>query len=185
MRRGSILVFGLLAGLALGSSVALADARADNLKELVDVVGVGEAFDAARDMVRQQARSDADKGMASLLTRLDASPEVVEQLRQAYGEFIDEVTAGAMNRDQMAAIWIESYGANFTDDELKQLLGFYQSPLGKKAVAAARIAMPKVMQKMQAELQPRLQPAVQRYTVKVQKVIADCHCERKAVPAEK
>jgi hypothetical protein len=172
-------------GLSLAALPALGDTRSEHLSALMDAAGVTQAFDAARDMVRQQARSDADRGMASLLTQLDAGPEVVAQLRQAYGEFIDEVTAAAMHRDEMAVIWGEAYGASFSDEEISQLLAFYQSPLGQKAVAASRSAMPKVMEKMQADLNPRLQPAIQRYTGKVQKIIAECHCERPSQPSEK
>jgi hypothetical protein len=165
---------------ALFAVPAQADTRAQQITALMDAEGVSQAFDAARDMVRQQARSDADKGMATLLTRIDASPEVLAQLRKVYNEFIDEVTAGAMHRDEIAAVWGEAYGANFSDAELKELLAFYQSPLGQKTVNAARSAMPKVMEKMQADLQPHLQPAIQHYTEQVRKVLAECNCERKA-----
>jgi hypothetical protein len=95
------------------------------------------------------------------------------------------VTAAAMHRDEMALIWGETYGESFSDEEISQLLAFYQSPLGQKAVSASRSAMPKVMEKMKADLNPRLQPAIQRYTGKVQKIIAECHCERPAQPPEK
>jgi hypothetical protein len=165
---------------AVVSVPSQAETRAQQISALMDAEGVGQAFDAARDMVRQQARSDADKGMATLLTRIDANADVMGQLRKAYNEFIDEVTAGAMHRDEMATVWGEAYGSNFSDEELKQLLAFYQSPLGQKTVAASRAAMPKVMEKMQADLQPHLQPAIQRYTEQVRKIIATCNCERKA-----
>ncbi len=153
--------------------------RAETLNALMEAEGVGQAFDSARDMVRQQAKADADKGMASLLTRLDATPEVIAELRRVYGEFIDSVTTGAFQRDDLAKMWGEAYGASFSDEELTKLLAFYQSPLGQKTVSLARSAMPKVMEKMQTELQPRLQPAIQRYTEQVRKIVADCKCERK------
>jgi len=167
------LVFSLLAASSHAST------RAETLNALMEAEGVGQAFDSARDMVRQQAKADADKGMASLLTRLDATPEVIAELRRVYGEFIDSVTTGAFQRDDLAKMWGEAYGATFSDAELTQLLAFYQSPLGQKTVAVARTAMPKVMEKMQTELQPRLQPAIQRYTEQVRKIVADCKCERK------
>jgi hypothetical protein len=158
---------------------AHAATRAETLNALMEAEGVGQAFDSARDMVRQQAKADADKGMASLLTRLDATPEVIAELRRVYGEFIDSVTTGAFQRDELAKMWSDAYGASFSDEELAQLLAFYQSPLGQKTVSLARSAMPKVMEKMQTELQPRLQPAIQRYTEQVRKIVADCKCERK------
>ncbi len=179
MRFVAVICFTLL----LVTNVAVADTRAERLATLMEAEGVSAAFDAAREMVRQQTKADADKGMASLLTHLDASQQVMDQLHQAYSEFIDEVTKGAFRREDMVASWSDAYGANFSDDELTQLLAFYQSPLGIKTVAAARSSMPKVMEKMQAELQPRLRPAIKRYTEQVGKVIADCKCERKSAEA--
>ena len=86
--------------------------RAETLSSLMEAEGVTQAFDTARDMLRVQAKADADKGMASLLTRLDATPEVIASLRKAYAEFIDSVTTGAFQRDDLARMWAEAYGAS-------------------------------------------------------------------------
>ena len=169
-----------LIALPLMAATAQAANRSETLSALMEAEGVTQAFDTARDMLRVQTKADADKGMASLLTRLNATPEVVASLRKAYAEFIDSVTTGAFQKEDLARMWAEAYGASFSDDELTQLLAFYQSPLGQKTVASSRSAMPKVMEKMQSELQPRLQPAIQRYTEQVRKIVADCKCERTA-----
>jgi hypothetical protein len=147
--------------------------------------GVSQAFDSARAMLHVQAKTDADKGLAGLLSRLDAPPEVVTKLRKVHSEFINSVTAGAFRREDLAAMWADSYGEMFTDEELEKLLAFYQSPLGQKAVTASRSVMPKIMEKMQADLQPRLQPEIQRYTELLRKIVADCNCERAAGAPEK
>ncbi len=52
----------------------------------------------------------------------------------------------------------------YTTDELEQLVEFYETPLGQKALKT----MPQVMQEAQSRMQPRLQGFQQRVAAKLQ-----------------
>ncbi|MDW3203943.1 MAG: DUF2059 domain-containing protein [Alphaproteobacteria bacterium] len=52
----------------------------------------------------------------------------------------------------------------YTTEELQQLIEFYETPLGKKALKT----MPQVMQEAQNRMQPRLQGFQQRVAAKIQ-----------------
>ncbi|WP_421875053.1 DUF2059 domain-containing protein [Pacificispira sp.] len=53
----------------------------------------------------------------------------------------------------------------YTTDELEQLVAFYETPLGQKALKS----MPEVMREIQARMPPRLQNFQQRVAAKLQK----------------
>lgn len=71
----------------------------------------------------------------------------IEKVLKSYREKKDELL------DQFARV----YALNFTDDELKQMIAFYSTPVGKKITktsVAVNTDLQKVMQVFDANLQP-------------------------------
>ncbi len=58
--------------------------------------------------------------------------------------------------DELSPLYAEAYAAEFSDDELKSLLAFYESPLGKKAVTKLNGINLGISQKISAKIQDKM-----------------------------
>ena len=143
---------------------------------LMIVVAFGQmtAVRATEATHRQAAESllslmDMDKLMSE---SIDQMLEMQVKQNPAIGQFKDEMKkflSKYMSWSSMKEDMIKIYTAEFTEQELKELLAFYQTPLGKKTVAK----MPKLMakgaelgqQRVQEHL-PELQKAIQEQATK-------------------
>jgi hypothetical protein len=103
---------------------------------------------------------------------IDQMLEMQVKQNPAIGPFKDEMKkflSKYMSWSTMKGDMVKIYMAEFTEQELKELLAFYQTPLGKKTVAK----MPKLMakgaelgqQRVQEHL-PELQKAIQERATK-------------------
>ena len=118
--------FALLVILVLsapGAAAAMDQAKYDDIKLLVKELG--EVEDMRRGFEESLAQSIAGirKQKPNIPDKvLDAAIEAARQ------EFI-----GSLPELEESIIAI--YGANYTEDEIKQLLAFYNSPIGQKVIA--------------------------------------------------
>lgn len=112
---------------------------------------------------------DMDKLMSE---SIDQMLEMQVKQNPAIGPFKEEMKkflSKYMSWASMKEDMVKIYTAEFTEQELKELLAFYQTPLGKKTVAK----MPKLMakgaelgqQRVQEHL-PELQKAIQEQAAK-------------------
>jgi len=83
--------------------------------------------------------------LPNLIKLMKGNPNISEKFADAFG---DRFLADLSN-DDLAAIVVQSYADQFSTDEIKSLLAFYDSPIGKKLV--------EVQPKLLAELGPKLQ----------------------------
>ena len=66
--------------------------------------------------------------------------ETLEKIRLASEKYTETVMAAWSVEDSMA-VWKEKYGAEFSEDELRQILAQTKSPLGQKELAASKRAV--------------------------------------------
>jgi hypothetical protein len=143
---------------------------------LMIVVAFGQmtAVRASEETHRQAAESllslmDMDKLMSE---SIDQMLEMQVKQNPAIGQFKDEMKKFLSKYMSWAAMkddMVKIYASEFTEQELKELLAFYQTPLGRKTVAK----MPKLMakgaelgqQRVQEHL-PELQKAIQEQATK-------------------
>jgi hypothetical protein len=143
---------------------------------LMIVVALGQMTPAraSEETHRQAAEAllslmDMDKLMSE---SIDQMLEMQVKQNPAIGQFKDEMKkflSKYMSWSAMKEDMVKIYASEFTEQELKDLLAFYQTPLGKKTVAK----MPKLMakgaelgqQRVQEHL-PELQKAIQEQATK-------------------
>lgn len=110
------------------TSVVTQEISPDQLKlarEYVDLTDTGKVYET----IILQA------GVRTLKTIAQQSPDVVEQAKTAIGEVIDSyVGSKGELMDQFARI----YALKFSTEELKQIVAFYSTPVGKKLSAENR-----------------------------------------------
>jgi hypothetical protein len=149
-RRAALAFAMVLAFSALGTSVYAAESQevpperlalARQYVDLTDSAGIYEG-------------TLVQTAVNTMRTITKLNPELAKPANDA----IEKVLAGYKARkgellDQFARV----YALNFTDDELKQIVAFYQSDVGKKVTKtsiAVNTDLQKVMQVFDANLQP-------------------------------
>jgi uncharacterized protein len=91
-------------------------------KQIIEIKGVNKLFDP---LVRGVVEKVKDQFMQTNFMWAKDLNEVAAQLEKEYAPRESELI------DESARI----YASHFTEDELRQILTFYQSPLGRKMVA--------------------------------------------------
>jgi uncharacterized protein len=91
-------------------------------KQIIEIKGVNKLFDP---IVRGVIEKVKDQFMQTNFMYEKDLDEVAAQLEKEYAPREDELV------DESARI----YASHFTENELRQILTFYQSPLGRKMVA--------------------------------------------------
>jgi hypothetical protein len=156
-----------IAALFVAPAPALAEnpvAKRELALELLEVAGGG---DMARQFLDSMAAS-MQANHSSLVEQLIASQPTLtteeEQLIRRHladrERFRTEFTSRLAQRidfDQiLAEVYAPLYEQNFSEDELRQILEFQNSPVGRKAVSL----LPKLLQEGMAATIPRLQPII-------------------------
>jgi hypothetical protein len=119
--RFALLVF--LSLTASGADAALDKATHDDIKLLVKELGEVE------DMQRAFEKS-LGQSIAGIRKQ---KPNIPDKVWDAAIEDARQVFVGALPELEESIVAI--YGANYTEDEIKQLLAFYRSPIGRKVIA--------------------------------------------------
>lgn len=136
-----------------------------------------EALNAARELTKTLGLEKQHEAGLSTMTpmieglakRLQLDEKESNELREAYKEWFTKDLDQTKLREEVTKL----YAQTFTVAELKELNGFYLSPIGQKTVKA----MPEIMQKSavlgmqeaqskQALLQARLQPFIEKSAAK-------------------
>ncbi len=167
-------VLGSVLLLSISFSVLAAD-RSEKIRILMDAQGLVQIFEQQRQYSREHTRKQSEQILDQSLSKLSPSKEFMNRFRGATAQFLKEVEAPWTAQD-MVNVWAESYGVQFTDDELDQLIAFYASPLGKKEVAASRASLPHMNEHFAALSKPILEKAMQAYLARLKILAKECKC---------
>lgn len=152
----------VVALLMLVTSIAFAqDARVDTIRKIVEAQGMKEMFDDSL----AQSREAATKMGLELYQKSVASGEVPAsaQHKESFDRYMKAAVA-LFTSDEIIAHWSTLYGKSLTLAELKSILAYYQSPTGRKEVAATKIAMQQLMVWFAAQTQLRLEKLLETLT---------------------
>ena len=132
MRAGAVAAL-LLAGSLPGFAQTKASpAAVEAAREIIALKGGGNIFESLIPSVIEQGKNSLLQQNPGLEKDLN---QVSEQLRQFYAPRMNDVMT------EIATF----YASHFTEEELKQLVTFYRSPLGKKVVSEEPRAIEKSM----------------------------------------
>ena len=73
---------------------------------------------------------------------------------KAFSDYMDRCST-LLSVEEQIAMWTSLYGKDMSEDELKQALAYYESPIGKKDVQASQVAMIGFSQMVTTEFQKR------------------------------
>ncbi len=106
---------------------------------------------------------------------LDLPPEGQEEAQALQNEMMTWF-AEFFEWEQMRDMYVEIYTEVFSEAELKELIAFYESPLGQKMIKRMPELMQKSMQKTQAILQRKM-PELQQRLEKARKELREKYKE--------
>lgn len=132
-------------------------------KELTSLLGM--------DKLQENGFAAMAPMVEGLAKRLQLDPEATEELKAIYKAWYVE----DLDQEKLRENATQLYADAFTPDELKELLQFYQTPIGKKTITvmpeitkrSAMLGMQEAQSK-QALLQARLQPFMEKHGPKQQ-----------------
>jgi uncharacterized protein len=110
-------------------------AKEADIRRLLDLTGAAA--------LTQQVMTSMEHDMKPLLTNALPPGDYRDQLIELFWQKFQS----KMNTDSLLNLAITRYDENFSDDEIKQLINFYQSPLGEKVVTV----LPKLTQELQQD----------------------------------
>jgi hypothetical protein len=166
-----LLLFAALMSPAVGSD------RSDLVERLMEAQGLVATFEQQMAMGKEHCRKLAEQATAQVLDGLDPPPELYVKLKEAADSFIAEVESPWTARE-IVDKWAALYGSKFTDDELIQLIAFYQTPLAQREVIAAREAMSRLSLDLQSAYQPIMDSATASYVARLKNIVEECNCRK-------
>lgn len=151
-----------LPALILALSVLQAPARAEtpsaaSLDRLLVVTQAEKLTDSVVQQVNATMRPMMEQALASRTMTAEQRARA-DQFMSSFVEKMNKIMADEMSWDRMKAMNLQIYGEAFTQQEVDDLIVFYESPTGKAFVEK----MPLVMQKSMTLMQQRMAPMMER-----------------------
>jgi hypothetical protein len=134
----------LMALLVLGAMGARSDEGSKNAKlaELFKLTGLDRILEQRREGCRKQAEAVRAQVMEQMKGTFPDDAPAWKKIDAAYKRFID-ASVPAWTTEEAVQRYAELYGAGVTEDDLDQIMAFYRSPVGMRAIAASQAAVPK------------------------------------------
>lgn len=154
MHRSLLLSFVLIL-IACPAYAEITDSKKQAVDELLEVTG----------MLKVAALMSAGLSQNYIEGMKKMRPDLPENMLDAVGEEVNAFMTEEMESGSFIAYMYPIYDKHFTEDELQQLIAFYETPLGIKTIRV----MPEVTQEGMAagqqwaqDLMPELQKRVQK-----------------------
>jgi hypothetical protein len=114
------------------------ESRALIVREIVEVQGIRKMFE---EQYAQQRSAIAAQGK-QLYTQIVAGDDAKEskKSKEILMRFLTN-TSDMISVDEMTNRWMSYYGTQLSEKELKDILAYYKTEIGKKDVAATQAAM--------------------------------------------
>jgi hypothetical protein len=155
------LAFVLVIASATGLS-AEDDVKQQKIAELVRTTKLQEMFEQ---QVVQSRAAYVELGKKMFAQILDddgsADPSKKARLDGIFQRYLQRGLS-LWKAEDLVAIWSQHYGQDLGNDDLDQILAFYKSPIGQKAVAANQQATAAFTAELAARSQARLREALQQ-----------------------
>jgi uncharacterized protein len=168
-------------GLALSLVQAPAQAESPSAASLDKLLAVTQA-EKLTDSVVQQVNATMRPMMEQALETKTMTAEQRERANKFMSSFVEKmnkIMADELSWDRMKAMNLQIYGEAFTQQEVDDLIVFYESPTGKAFVEK----MPLVMQKSMTLMQQRMGPMMARIQAAAKQTADEFKSQQTPAPA--
>ena len=141
--------------LLLTSFAVMADSYEDDLKKLFELTGIKENYVGLNNIIINQMQTgffqSADQDINAESLTEEQKKQVGEMLKNRFGEMVkgyQEFIAEKMPYEIVEKeVYMPLYKETYTHDEVKKLVSFYSSTVGKKTIEFSKIVMQKAAKK--------------------------------------
>ena len=114
------------------------DERAGLVLRIANAQGLNEIFEQQLTQQRDSTKVYVQQLYQRII--LEAGGQENPKALAAFERFVAK-TADIFTAQELSTAWVSVYGSALSIDELKRILSYYESPIGKKDVAAAKLGM--------------------------------------------
>ena len=154
----------LLACLFLAGPAAANDAPAsdESIQELLVITDAHKLIDTMKLQVQAMVRTSSKQAMQGQ-TMTPEKQAVLDRMQAKMEAALNEM----LNWDSLQAMYLRTYRASFTQDELDGMMSFYKTPAGMAMIKKMPVVMHNVMGEMQGMMKPMQEKMqeIQRETV--------------------
>ncbi len=165
--------------MSVSSSVHAQDKKAprdkkDALLELFEIIDYKGQMLKISESMTEQVKQQSEKMMGRMMKSSSLSDEEKEYIETEFmPEYVrkmtDAITTIFKNDEIITNILMPVYAKQFTGEEVKQLISFYKTPVGKKVVKTMPEITQEVMGALLTEYGPQIQEAVKNVTLGMMK----------------
>ena len=170
--------------LLIFSATAAADSRTEKIEALMRAQGLLEMFQQQLDMGQRQSEVEARSALDQMMSQLNPTDEFRARFDAAFHKFIAAVS-NPWSAQEIVSVWSGFYGDQFSDAELDELLQYYTSALGKKEVAASKLALVQFTEHFTNAGKPIMESALSEYIADLKLIASQCKCVRSNQPMER
>jgi hypothetical protein len=108
------------------------------IRQIVEVQGVNKMFEEQYIQLRDTMASEAKQMYTQTMASIGEKES--EKSREIFIRFVRK-SSEMISVSEMTNRWISHYGTNLSDQDLKDILAYYKTEIGKKDIAATQLAM--------------------------------------------
>jgi hypothetical protein len=128
------------------------------VQKIVLAQGLEEMFEQQIAAQRDSMKSYASKLFDQAIAETGGQSNVKQ--KAALERFLAKATT-LLTSKEITTAWAATYGKNLSNEELRGILRYYQSPIGRKDIAASKVAMLSFSTWINQESQARAIPLVE------------------------
>lgn len=143
--------------------------RSELVQRIAEAQGLGKLFD---EQLSQQRDALQAYGLQVFDKTVPSSTAAADPKVKAVFERFLERNARLFSGEEYMAVWAKAYSeTSLTDDDLKAILAYYESPAGKKDGAASQTAMKGFTTWLAAQSQARSTEVLDRLAAELREVL--------------
>jgi hypothetical protein len=158
----------LLAGPAVANDAPASD---ESIREMLAVTDARKIVDTVKAQVDAMVKTTSQQAMQGK-TVTPERQAILDSTRAKMEAVLDET----LSWDNLEPLYLRTYRASFTQDEVDGIIAFYRTPVGQATIKK----MPLVMQNVMSEMQGMLKPMRE----KIQQIQRESQQELKDLPAQ-
>lgn len=157
--------------LLLFPAFAAADSKTEKLERLAELMGLVGQWESQITSIKIMHEAKAEKLAKDLLSQLSADIAYQKKFEQAALRLSEKVNQ-LVKLETLLGNWTQNFGAEVSEEEVDQLLSFYNSIIGQKGIIATHTAAAKLNEYYVQEEQKLMT----EYTNDVMKLVEECNC---------
>lgn len=159
------------------SSHVFADSKSKKIEDLMQTLGLVETWTQQIEQGRIYNKRISSQILHQILSQLNPNEEFQKKFKEASDVFLKK-TESPWSPEKVVEVWAGYYGPEFTEDELDQLIAFYNSPLGQKDIRVTRGSMEKFSKYFQEAGQQIIEKTTAEYIQDMKVIAQKCNCAK-------